>query len=87
MAPVFSCQPVLKWLAQLAYRAIEAKQPASAVALYDRLLALPIPDDGDERTSYLRALNNACIQAHAAKAYAAAVRIAQGSKNGIHIEL
>ena len=42
----------------------------------ERWRALPIPDGGEERTNYLRALNNECIQAHAAKAYDAAVRIA-----------
>ena len=71
-------------LSQLAYRAIEAKQGDSAIALYDRLLALPIPDDGDARQSYLQALNNACIQAHASKAYAAAVRIADRAQPVAH---
>jgi tetratricopeptide (TPR) repeat protein len=71
-------------LATLAWRAVEAKQRDCAIALYDRILALPIPEDGDERTSYLRALNNACIQAHAAKAYDAAVRIADRAQPVAH---
>src|SRR5262249_15140229 len=61
-------------LADLAWKSIDAKQTETAIALYDRLLALPIPEDGEDRTNYLRAMNNACVQAHAAKAYDAAVR-------------
>jgi hypothetical protein len=71
-------------LAQLAYKAIEAKQRDTALALYDRLLALPMPEDGDERTNYLRAVNNACVQTHAAKAYEAAVRIADRAQAFAH---
>jgi hypothetical protein len=63
-------------LAELAWKAIEAHQRESALALYERVLELPIPDDGQDRSNYLRAMNNACVQAHAAKAYDAAVRIA-----------
>ena len=48
------------------------------------VLALPIPDDGDERMNYLRALNNACVQAHSAKAYEAAVRIADRAQPVAH---
>ncbi len=54
------------------------------MALYDRVLAQPIPEDEPERTNYLRALNNACIQAHAAKAYAAAVKIADRAQPVAH---
>ncbi len=71
-------------LADLAYRAIEAERRADSLALYDRLLSLPLPDEGDERTSYLRALNNACIQAHAAKAYELAVKIADRAQPIAH---
>jgi suppressor of fused len=63
-------------LAELAHRALAAGQHAAAMALYDRLILLPIPDDGDVRVSHLRTLNNACIHAHGGKAYDAAVRIA-----------
>jgi suppressor of fused len=63
-------------LAELAKRSLAAGQRESALALFDRLLALPIPDDGEDRMDYLRAMNNACVQAHAANAYDAAVRIA-----------
>ncbi|HWO21991.1 MAG TPA: suppressor of fused domain protein [Kofleriaceae bacterium] len=63
-------------LAELAKKSLAAEQRDSALALYDRLLALPIPDDGEDRMDYLRAMNNACVQAHAARAYDAAVRIA-----------
>jgi tetratricopeptide (TPR) repeat protein len=63
-------------LAELAWKSIQAKHTETAISLYDRLLALPIPDDGEDRTNYLRAINNACVQAHSAKAYDAAVRIA-----------
>jgi photosystem II stability/assembly factor-like uncharacterized protein/tetratricopeptide (TPR) repeat protein len=71
-------------LADLAYRAIQAERRADSLALYDRLLSLPLPDEGDERTSYLRALNNACIQAHAAKAYELAVKIADRAQPIAH---
>ena len=71
-------------MAALAYKAIQQKQPEAAMALYDRVLAQPIPEDEPERTNYLRALNNACIQAHAAKAYAAAVKIADRAQPVAH---
>jgi hypothetical protein len=48
------------------------------------VLAMPIPEDGQDRTNYLRAMNNACIQAHAAKAYDAAVRIADRAQPVAH---
>jgi tetratricopeptide (TPR) repeat protein len=64
-------------LSTVAYKAIEAERTDAALALYDRLLDLPIPeDDSVERTNYLRAINNACIQAHEVKAHDLAVRIA-----------
>jgi len=71
-------------MADLAWKAIQSTHREIAISLYDRLLALPIPDDGDERTNYLRAINNACIQAHAAKAYDAAVRIADRAQPVAH---
>jgi tetratricopeptide (TPR) repeat protein len=71
-------------LSSLAYKAILAAQRDEALLLYDRLLALPIPDAGDERTNYLRALNNACIQAHGARAYETAVRIADRAQPVAH---
>jgi photosystem II stability/assembly factor-like uncharacterized protein len=73
-----------KLLSELAHQAIAAHQRDAALALYDRLVALPIPDDGDERTVYLRALNNACVQAHAAQAFEAAVRIADRAQPAAH---
>ena len=45
---------------------------------------MPIPDQGTERTNYLRGLNNACVQAHAAQAYEAAVRIADRAQPFAH---
>jgi tetratricopeptide (TPR) repeat protein len=64
-------------LSTVAYKAIEAERTDAALALYDRLLELPVPDDDSvERTNYLRAINNACIQAHEVKAHDLAVRIA-----------
>jgi tetratricopeptide (TPR) repeat protein len=63
-------------LSSLAWQAVQAERRDAALALYERLLDQPIPDEGDERTNYLRAMNNACVQAHAAKAYDTAVRIA-----------
>lgn len=71
-------------LSSLAWHAIQAGRSADALALYERLLALPVPPSGDERTNYLRALNNACVQAHAAKAYDAAVRIADRAQPVAH---
>jgi hypothetical protein len=71
-------------LADLGWKAIEASQRDHAIALYERLLALPIPAAGDERTAYLRALNNACIQAHAARAFETAVRIANRAQPVAH---
>ena len=74
-------------LSSLAICAAQAKRQDSANALYDRLFAIPIPDDGDERTVYLRALNNACVQAHAAGDYATAVRIADRAQPVVHENL
>jgi tetratricopeptide (TPR) repeat protein len=71
-------------LGVLAYKAIRAGQHDHAIALYDRLLALPIPEAGHERGTYLRALNNACVQAHAAQAFDAAVRIANRAQPVAH---
>lgn len=71
-------------LSEIAAKAIASGQREAAIALYDRVLALPIPDDGDERLNYLRALNNACVQAHAAKAFEAAARIADRAQPVAH---
>jgi tetratricopeptide (TPR) repeat protein len=71
-------------LSSLGWLAIKADRRDEALAIYDRLLDLPIPDEGEERTNYLRALNNACVQAHAAKAYDAAVRIADRAQPVAH---
>ncbi len=71
-------------LCELAYKAIEAGQRDAAIALYDRMLALSIPDELEERQVYLRALNNACVQAHAGKVFDAAVRIANRAQPVAH---
>jgi hypothetical protein len=63
-------------LAELAAQAVAAHARTAALALYDRLIALPIPGDRGERMIYLRALGQACVQAHAAGAFDAAVRLA-----------
>lgn len=63
-------------LAKIAHDAIEADERDIALALYDRVLTLPVPEEGAQRINYLRSLNNACIQAHAVKAFDAAARIA-----------
>ena len=76
--------PHVNLLSGLAWKAIQAGQRDHALALYDRLLAIPIPAEGDERTNYLRGLNNACVQAHAAKAYDLAVRIADRAQPVAH---
>jgi tetratricopeptide (TPR) repeat protein len=52
--------------------------------LYDRLLALPVPEDGRERRSYVLAINNACVQAHTAKDFETAVRIADRAQAVAH---
>jgi tetratricopeptide (TPR) repeat protein len=74
----------LDLLSTLAYKAIQHEQPDAAMALYDRVLSEPIPEGGAERSNYLRALNNACVQAHAAKAYVAAVKIADRAQSVAH---
>ena len=56
--------------------AMQVGQRSAAATLYDRILAMPLPDRGGERVNYLRAMNNACIAAHAIKEYSTAVRIA-----------
>ena len=82
LAPVLPADVNL--LSELAWKAIQADEPLQATTVYERLLDLPIPDDGDERTNYLRALNNACVQAHAGKAYALAARIAERAQPVAH---
>ena len=76
--------PNVTLLAKIAHDAIQADERDHALALYDRVLELPIPDEGDARTNYLRSLNNACIQAHAVKAYDAAARIADRAQPFAH---
>jgi len=76
--------PHVNLLAGLAWKAIQSDQREHALMLYERLLAIPIPDEGDERTNYLRGLNNACVQAHAAKAYDLAVKIADRAQPVAH---
>jgi tetratricopeptide (TPR) repeat protein len=71
-------------LSELAHLAIEAEQREAALALFDRIVALAVPDEGDARTNHLRALNNACVRAHAAGAYEAAVRIADRAQSVAH---
>jgi hypothetical protein len=73
-----------KLLSELAHQAIEAGEREAALALYDRVLALAIPDEEGERATYLRALNNACVQAHEAGAYDAAARIADRAQPVAH---
>jgi len=63
-------------LADTAHKALEAGQKDVAFTAYERLLALPIPESADDRTGFLQALNKACVQAHAGKAYKIAARIA-----------
>nr|MBA3464984.1 suppressor of fused domain protein [Deltaproteobacteria bacterium] len=71
-------------LSELAFKSIEAKLRDAAMALYGKILELPIPDQSDQRLNYLRALNNACVQAHAAKAYDAAAKIADRAQPVAH---
>ncbi|HEX4419865.1 MAG TPA: hypothetical protein VH165_18250 [Kofleriaceae bacterium] len=66
-----------KLLCELAQDADAAGQPEAALALYNRMIAVAIPGGGDQRISYLRAFNNACVQAHAAGAFEVAVRLAE----------
>jgi tetratricopeptide (TPR) repeat protein len=74
----------LALLSELAWKVIQADEPLQATAVYERLLALPIPKGGDDRANYLRALNNACVQAHAGKAYDVAVKIADRAQPVAH---
>ncbi|MBV8761822.1 MAG: suppressor of fused domain protein [Deltaproteobacteria bacterium] len=71
-------------LSSLAWKVIQADEPLQATAVYERLLELPIPAAGHDRTNYLRALNNACVQAHAGKAYEVAVKIADRAQPVAH---
>lgn len=71
-------------LSTLAWEAIQANLPTTALALYERLLELPVPADGADRTNYIYAMNNACVQAHAMKAYETAVRIADRAQPFAH---
>jgi len=71
-------------LVALAWQAGQAEQHEGELALYERLLLVEIPEAGDDRTNYLRAMNNACVQAHAAKAYDTAVRIADRAQPVAH---
>jgi suppressor of fused len=71
-------------LGDLAWKASQASHVAVAGTLYERVLALPIPDDTDTRRNYLRTINNACVRAHAAKAYDAAVRLADRVQSVAH---
>jgi len=82
LVPVLPANVTL--LAKIAHDAIQADERDHALALYDRVLELPIPDEGEARINYLRSLNNACIQAHAVKAYDAAARIADRAQPFAH---
>ncbi|HEY6040001.1 MAG TPA: suppressor of fused domain protein, partial [Kofleriaceae bacterium] len=82
LVPVLPANVTL--LAKIAHDAILADERDHALALYDRVLELPIPDEGEARINYLRSLNNACIQAHAVKAYDAAARIADRAQPFAH---
>jgi hypothetical protein len=71
-------------LCALAGGAIDAGQREVALALYDRIVALAVPDDDGERASYLRALHDACVQARGARALDAAVRLADRAQPLAH---
>ncbi|MCX5745287.1 MAG: suppressor of fused domain protein [Proteobacteria bacterium] len=76
----------IELLCDLASQAIEVEQRAHALALYDRVLALPMPlaGDVDERAIYLMALHDACLQAYAARAFDVAVRLADRAQPVAH---
>ncbi len=82
VVPLLPKNPML--LASLAWQASQAGGRDAALALYERLLEVPVPDGGGERTDYLRIMNNACVQAHAAKAHETAVRIADRAQPFAH---
>jgi len=82
LVPVLPANVTL--LAKIAHDAIQADERDHALALYDRVLELAIPDEGEARINYLRSLNNACIQAHAVKAFDAAARIADRAQPFAH---
>ena len=71
-------------LAIVAMHAGEAGDAKSALALYERMLAHDIPASGRRRTQYVRAVNNACIRAHAIGDYAAACSIADRAQPYAH---
>jgi hypothetical protein len=76
--------PNIELLSQLGMKAIQAGASAMGLKLYERLFDLPMPEDGAERTSYLHALNNACVQAHAIKKYDVAVTFANRAQPVAH---
>jgi hypothetical protein len=63
-------------LARIAQRAADAGDRGSTIALYGRVLGRPLPEPGEDRDQYLRAVNAGCIHAHALRDYATAVAIA-----------
>jgi hypothetical protein len=63
-------------LANIGWKAMQAGQREPALALYDRMVALPVPAEDDARLEYLRIVNNACIQLHAVRLYDVATRLA-----------
>jgi hypothetical protein len=73
LAAVPATPEALDALYQLAYK---QGHTAAGLAVYRRILEMPMPAEGDERTNYLQCLNNACIIAHAIGDYPTAVEIA-----------
>ena len=74
----------LDLLSELASKAIAAEVLDGALAVFDRLIALPIPRTTSERASYLVAIDHACIQSRRVRAYETAVRLAARVQSVAH---
>ncbi len=72
--------PVVDIIEDLATLAHELGRTDAALAVYRRLLAMPVPAEGEERGVYQRCANNACVIAHALGNIDEAVRIADAAQ-------
>ena len=75
--------PEEQWL-ELVEQIVARPPDIGLLGLYDRIASLPVPDDDHARTTYLQAINNACVRAHAARAYELAARIADRAQPIAH---
>ncbi|HTM19586.1 MAG TPA: thioredoxin, partial [Kofleriaceae bacterium] len=72
--------PIIELIEDLAAVAHDLGRSEAALAVYRRLLEIPLPDEGDERGLYQRCTNNACVIAHALGHIDEAVAIADAAR-------